>query len=216
MSYDTLMESFFRSEFQNRLEFPAELQNIYSAVIVDFRKTYPQIESGRYDLDDETSQSVASQFYRLFPAHFYKAYHSLLHIEYDRYSCGRGTNILHWPALTLVDIGCGSGAVSTALLSVLLRFQIFLNRSGYSTSPIEVKLIGMDPNQNALNLYQMIIERFSQVLALRLIKVSYAVVTGGFPGIDTDRLLQSQQPLHQNYVLIALSNVVRPLVHNPA
>jgi len=212
MNYDALMESFFHSELQNKLEFPEELQNIYSAVVLDFLRKHPQINSGRYDLDDESIQSVAAQFYRLFPAHFYKAYYSLLCNERDRYFHGNGTCILHWPAVTMVDIGCGSGAVSAALLSMILRFQKFLIRSGHSIAAIDVKLIGMDPNQNALSVYRTIIERFSSVLSLNLIRVKTEVVDGGFPGNDTDRLLQSCQPLHRNYVIIALSNVIRPLV----
>lgn len=213
MNYDALLESFFQAEVQNRLEFPKELENIYSAIVSILRKEYPQIDTGSYNLDDESSQSVAGQFYKLFPAHFYKAYYSLLYNEWERFSSGKGTCLLHWPAVTLVDIGCGSGAVSVALLSVLLRFQKFLIQSGHSVSAVDVKLIGMDPNRNALNLYQRIVERFSSVLLLNLIRVSPVVVTGEFPGNDTDVLLQSQQPLHRNYMLIALSNVIRPLVH---
>lgn len=61
MNYDALLESFFQSEVQNTLEFPEELENIYSAIVSILREEYPQVDTGSYNLDDESSQSGMCQ-----------------------------------------------------------------------------------------------------------------------------------------------------------
>ena len=63
----------------------------------------------------------------------------------------------------LLGFAVKTGKVSNTRQQVNVQF---LHRPG----SIDIKLIGMDPNQNALSLYRTITERFSKVLSLNLIR----------------------------------------------
>lgn len=210
MNYQELIQIFFQREVRGKQVLASEIENIYSVIVDKFIWRYPQIRHTKYTLDDESIESVASQFFKFFPTHYFKAYYSLLQSEQITYVNNKNTNFIGWPGSTLVDIGCGTGAVSIAYLSILLRYQQFLTECNKSISPVDVCLIGVDTNENMLAVYQEIVERISKILVPYLIRVQFKTVKGAFPN-EVNHVFQLQKPNHPHYVLLALSNIVKPL-----
>lgn len=195
---------------RGKQSFTCEVEDIYTHVMDNLLRQYPQIRDGYYRLDDESIESVAYQLFKYFPSHYFKAYYSLLETEKGRHKNSANTNFINWPKSTLVDIGCGTGAVSVAYLSTLLQFQKFLLELNKSISPVEVFVIGMDTNEKALSIYEEMLGRLSKVVRPYLIRVKFTTIKGAFPN-DISNIFHLEKPSNQYYSLVALSNIVRPL-----
>lgn len=79
----------------------------------------------------DTLEDCANVYHGFFPAHHFKVLHTLeTVVGYDR--------ILGWlrhnPHICIVDIGCGAGAGSSAVIGTILR----LRDEGLLTQPMEV------------------------------------------------------------------------------
>lgn len=197
----------------NPLRFPDTLDQIYSRAIGGLRQEFPDIDQCHYSLDDDSNASVACQLYKLFPSHCLKFLQALSITELEAWEKGGETEILGWPSVTLVDIGCGAGAASAALLALLQGYQQFLAANGKPISPIQVLLIGFDPSANMLELYDRIIGEYSELLSPWLIQVQHRKLAERFPQ-GVMQLTRQFQPIHSHFVLLAMSNVIRPLRHS--
>ncbi|MCO5210770.1 MAG: reverse transcriptase domain-containing protein [Caldilinea sp.] len=209
--YTELLRLFFRREEFGPLRFPDELDSLYGTVVDGLIGTAPAIAHNQYRIDDETFESIGSQFCRYFPAHFFKAYAAQRDMESACFAEENDTRFLGWPATTLIDIGCGAGAVSLAHLALVLRFQQHLLENGSSISPIDVYLIGIDTNQYMLDLYKQMVERFSKMLTPYLIRVQFDIVKAAFPSNEISQIFRLPKPVQCHYALIGLSNIIRPL-----
>ena len=209
--YTKLLRLFFKREEFGPLRFPDELDSLYGSVVEGLIGTAPAIARNQYRIDDESFESIGSQFCRYFPAHFFKAYAAQRDMESACFAQENDTRFLGWPATTLIDIGCGAGAVSLAHLALLLRFQQHLLENGSSISPIDVSLIGIDTNQYMLDLYKQMVERFSKMLTPYLIRVQFEIVKAAFPSNEINQIFHLPKPTQRHYVLLGLSNIIRPL-----
>lgn len=123
-------------------------------------------------LSKATLRSASAQYYVLFPAHFYKVKHALTRV------IGKA-KLLDWLSYTskvsVIDIGCGAGAASSAFIDVLLE----LEQEGLITKPINVYFIGIDPNKNAVALYQKFLENIQDRLVNSKIIIEYNLIPHG-------------------------------------
>jgi hypothetical protein len=192
------------------LQFPGTLDDVYSKVISELRQEFPDLDQYRYSLDDESAKSVACQLYKLFPSHCLKFLQALAIAELASLEEEGETDVLAWPSVTLVDIGCGAGAASAAFLALLQSYQQFLITNGKPISPIRALLIGFDPNANMLELYDQVVKEYARLLSPWLIDVRHDRLEEPFPQ-GVRRLTRQFQPANSHFVLLAISNVIRPL-----
>jgi len=210
MDIKNLLQSFFEKESRGKQQFPPELENVYHLVMQDRLKKYSTIRNHSFDLNNPSPESVAWQLYKYFPTHYFKSYYSLLKIERLKFEKDHTTQFIGWPGSTLIDIGCGAGSVSISYLVILLRFQQHLLENGKTISPIKVCLVGIDDNDNMLEMYEEMVKRSTALLMPYLIRVKYQTINGKFP-TKTDEIFEVVEPAHRHYVLVAQSNIVRPL-----
>ena len=156
---------------------------------------------------------MACQLYKLFPSHCLKFLQALAIAEQASLKEKGETDILAWPSVTLVDIGCGAGAASAALLALLQSYQQFLITNGKPISPIRALLIGFDPNANMLGLYDRVIKEYAGLLSPWLVDARYEMLAEPFPQ-GMRRLTHNFRPTNSHFVLLAMSNVIRPLRHS--
>ncbi len=120
------------NEFLNKIQgeqqfcFTNTLDNVYSVLIDQLQQEFPKLNQYTLSsLNDDSPQGVAYQLYKYFPTHFFKFLQALIATEQESLETGL-TNVLNWSSVTFVDIGCGAGAGSIALLFLLERYQQFL------------------------------------------------------------------------------------------
>ena len=128
---------FIRKEFeQEYIAFPKVIDEAYSAVInwlftlgdPDFDKNKAKLKDD--DMDDDMS-NTASQFSCYLPSHAIKAYQTLLRID-------EPIGLLGKPQITFIDIGCGGGAASIGLISLVINYQTYRKANNLPVFPIEI------------------------------------------------------------------------------
>jgi len=205
----------FLKQFSARdsLAFSGALEHAYSEVVSGLRRQIPSLDDQPYSLDDDSTASVAAQFYRLFPSHCLKCLDALARSESRTWHGTRTTAVLGWPTITLVDVGCGSGAGTAAVLELLQWHQQFVLRTGRPLRRVMVQAIGLDPSEAMLGLYEGLVGRYSDLLTDLKIDVTAQMLTEPFPeGIwQTTRMFQ---PENRHQVLMIMSNIVRVLTQS--
>ena len=204
------------NEFLNKIQceqqlcFTNTLDNVYSALIDQLKQEFPKLNQYTLlSLNDDSPPGVAYQFYKYFPTHFFKFFQALVITEQESLETGI-TNVLNWSSVTFVDIGCGAGAGSIALLFFLERYQQFLIDNNKPISPIRVFLVGFDPSENMISLYRRVVEEYIPKLSPLLIHVGYKTLIEPFPQ-GVEQLTCICQPNNPHSVLLGISNVIRPL-----
>jgi hypothetical protein len=204
------------NEFLNKIKgeqqlcFTDSLNNVYSALISQLKQDFPGLNYYKLpSLNDDSPQDVAYQFYKYFPTHFFKFFQALVITEQESLETGMN-NVLNWSSVTFVDIGCGAGAGSIALLFLLECYQQFLINTNKPISPIRVFLVGFDPSENMISLYRRVVEAYIPKLSPLLIHVGYKTLIEPFPQ-GVEQLTYTCQPNNLHSVLLGISNVVRPL-----
>ena len=195
---------------ESPLRFPQGLAEAYSEVMAELRETFPDLDNVTYDLDVDSIESSASQLNRLFPTHSLKCFRALADIELANVRTAKEPYVLGWPLVTLVDVGCGAGAASVALLALVHGYQEFLLRNGRLLSPVRVSLIGIDASAHMLDLYTRVVKGYAGRLCDLLVDVQVEQLHGRFPQIAWE-LTRHHQPANRHVALIAMSNVVRAL-----
>jgi len=169
-----------------------ELQQIYQEVLLWIDEHWHNAENYREFLPNnrwrensdliwsavqsEREREVAFTFFALFPAHYFKVYHTLDQV------IGPET-FMEWvhnvPYLNVLDIGCGTGAASVAFIETLVRAcdHHMINR------PIEINIIGLDPNDRAIELYNQLMNALIESLAIThpLIRIHHRMRRGAIP-----------------------------------
>ncbi len=155
---------------------------------------------------EETAISVAAQFDHFMPSHSFKVLH-VLHQIWDK-------NCLlplqrQGGCLALIDIGCGGGTASAALINLILQLR---------TRPQDLRLlcIGVDPNTYAIQLYDWMLSNLEATLKNEF-EISGRMAFKGIPealtyvsnGLHEVRTLWKIP--HISDLLVIQANVVRPL-----
>jgi SAM-dependent methyltransferase len=198
---------------QDCLGFTDALQCAYSQVVERLRGQFANLDDQQYSLDDDAEGSVAAQFYRLFPAHCLKCLDALARSEAEIARSGGTAGILGWPTVTLVDIGCGTGAATAAVLSLIQAYQEFVLATGRPLRRVEVQAIGLDPSENMLQVYAALVQRYSQAIEDLMIDVSIETVAAPFPD-GAWELTRLWRPHNTHLAVAVMSNIIRVMTHS--
>ncbi len=160
-------------------------------------------------LKSEDLKNSAFQYYNLFPAHYFKAAHVLENIvNEDRLISW----LRHKQKFCILDIGCGAGAGTAAVIESVL----ILKEQGKISNEINILAIGVDPNKFSILLYKRLMEKLKSS-TVGVLNIEFKCVKSGFPeatrGIIQnlkDTLNISQLPCLSNILTIQL-NVISPL-----
>ena len=161
-------------------------------------------------LDRTDMKHIAAQFAVLFPTHYFKclyAFESTLDTQ------TLADWIRHNPYLALIDMGCGAGAASAALMSVLLN----LLEAGDIQTRMRIVCVGVDMVENVLGVYYQLMTNIGDQLSTDEILLDIAVVDrpAAESVTDLDELLGSRLAVWKqpalSHVFFAQSNIVRPL-----
>ncbi|MGQ4646809.1 reverse transcriptase domain-containing protein [Lyngbya aestuarii] len=160
---------------------------------IDPRKKWQKILQG------EDLKSVAFQYYNLFPAHYFKAAHILENVV-------REDNLISWlrhkQRICILDIGCGAGAGTAAVIEAAL----ILKEKGKISNDINIFAIGVDPNKFSILLYKQLMEKL-KTSAVDTIELEFACVKSGFPEA-TLGIIQNLKKELNTFHLPCLSNIL--------
>jgi len=192
------------------LALPTKFSAIYAKTVEQLLKKYPNSKRQIYPLDDGSIEAIIGHFYRLFSTHCLKFFQTLISIELDALKANKTCNVLGWSHITFLDIGCGAGAASIALLALLEEYQHFLENNNKAISPINVQFVGIEPEREILKLYGYLVEEYGIALHASLIHIHQDAISRAFPQVES-RLLQRLTPANSHLVILGMSNVIRPL-----
>ncbi|MEG3899960.1 MULTISPECIES: RNA-directed DNA polymerase [unclassified Microcoleus] len=173
---------------------------------IDPRGKWPKI------LQEKDLKSVAVQYYHLFPTHYFKAAHILENVVSENRLISW---LRHKQKFCILDIGCGAGSGTAAVLETILT----LKEKGEISNDISILAIGVDPTQFSLLLYKQLMTKL-KYSAVDAVELNFVCVKSGFPEATTG-IIQNlkkelsilQLPCLSNILTIQL-NVVSPFSQN--
>lgn len=159
-------------------------------------------------LQEKDLKSVAFQYYYLFPTHYFKAAHILENVVSENRLISW---LKHKQKFCILDIGCGAGSGTAAVLETILT----LKEKGEISNDISILAIGVDPHQFSLLLYKQLMTKL-KYSAVDAVELNFVCVKSGFPEA-TPGIIQNlkkeltilQLPCLSNILTIQL-NVVSP------
>jgi len=217
-----IIQSFVRDELSKPyFEYPAEVNKAYKSVVDWLSNRYmigfnAKKGSGKPNLDSsgdfsKDRHNTGQEFTFLLPSHSMKVYQTYLKIESKMVQ--EATNaILGKTTLTIIDIGCGGGTASIALISLLTNYQKYRLQHQLPITPITLDCLGIDPNSHALQIYAEFLTECSTTVEDLLIRIrDIRVLPGTLPENSSETLqwLSRQKRVHG--LVLAFSNVIRPL-----
>ncbi|MDX2043617.1 MAG: hypothetical protein SF097_20545 [Acidobacteriota bacterium] len=158
---------------------------------------------------DPSMHSAAAQYYVRFPGHFFKVVHTFNDVI--------GAAVLSdWlnqsPRICVVDVGCGAGSATAALINCILKLQ----RMGTLTQPMEISFFGVDVNEYAIALYDKMIRSIKSRIESPKLLLDHKLIPFG----DSEARIQLKEMLdnkRQNWgqpflpqVFLLQINVVSP------
>ena len=178
-------------------QFHSVIQQAYLDVhdwLVSLPRTKGYIDIKKPCPDKVDMMHVAAQFASYFPTHHFKNVFALNNIV----ASDAILDQLHRnPNMVVVDIGCGGGAASGALVSAVLELQAQqLLRSG-----INLLCIGVDPSENVLGIYSQFMNCVKQQLPSSTISLDFRVV---------DRPMSESVTDLEEHLRVSLSDWVQP------
>ena len=152
---------------------------------------------------------VAAQFASYFHTHHFKCRHAFEEIlSLDKL---KRLLDLH-PNFVLIDVGCGSGAASTAFLSTVTA----LHHNGELRAPVRIEIFGLDPSMNALGIYYQLMNHIVSNLNTTQIEIRFHIIYKPIAEslVELDIKLRNvmefwQKPALSNVALVQ-SNVLDP------
>lgn len=163
------------------------------------------------DLDDTSPYGVSKQFFWYFETHFFKVHNSLLLARLESQKHHNGS-WLDQPYLCVLDIGCGTGAATCALLDILVSYHEFRKQLGLPVHITHLSLAGIDPSQFAFDIYGHLLEILLPSLERENIFITVTQIDDEFPHPDCiEKIIKDWDPVHPFTLLGISSNVIRPL-----
>jgi hypothetical protein len=199
--------------------FPQEVEDAYSS-------TYSWLSNieGMNDFDKKGSPSsldplgevekdrrnTGREFTFFLPSHTLKAYHLLLLIESELLNDNR-TVVIDKNRISIVDIGCGGGSATIALISLLTNYQRYKINNDLPISKISLNCFGIDPNEFALQIYCKFVEECATRVNSFLIDVSIDEIIPTSFQEGLNRIIEwAAEENNKHCVVMAFGNVIRP------
>jgi hypothetical protein len=201
----------FLDSFQNSIRcFTPSLRRTYLKVLSDF-KSSPDTENyeaviTQDGFEDPTLLGVAHRMYWWFPTHFFKFQDALLRWEENSQQKDK-IFLLHRPQITFIDLGCGAGAASAAILSILEQYQAFLSSQNTRIDWINVNFIGVDSCQSELDIYSKLLTEYSLHIKQYKINVNTQTICQPFPEA-TDNIIEKLGAYKGHVLIVGMSNLI--------
>ncbi len=164
----------------------------------------------RPNLKSMRMKDIANQFALYFPTHHFKCRYALENII----SCNTFLGGLQQnTSIVLIDIGCGAGAASAALISIFLK----LADKGRLPEQLQLACIGVDPAENVLGIYYQLLSQIQQQITSSPVNLEIRIIDKPVSESVTDLdehlqiLLRCWQQPALSHVFLVQSNVVSPL-----
>lgn len=190
--------------------FPPGLRETYSEMIEDFRsrastRGFDGLDK-KQGFHDSSPRGVAHRMYWWFPTHFFKFQQSLL--LWEQY-CRKLDKpfLLNRAKVTFVDLGCGAGAASAAILAVLEQYQHFRNTRNMLSNPIDVSFVGLDPVTAELSTYETLLRLYAKRIKDHDISVRFRTIEGEFPD-QISEVASALSNREGHTILIGMSNLI--------
>lgn len=190
--------------------FPPLLRQTYAELMAHFEtdpstRGYGQINT-RDGFEDSTPRGVAHRMYWWFPTHFFKFQDALLRWEQQ---CRESHQVLllDRPEAAFVDLGCGAGAASAAVLATLEQYQTFRRARNLKVDPIKVNLIVLDPAQSELDACGKLIGSYSSRIEQHKVFVNFQTICQPFPE-GNPQILAGLSPLRGHVLIVGMSNLI--------
>lgn len=195
------------------VEFPPYLQEVYSQVHawLDTQADVAGYRTEKVNLDSDTLLGVATQFHKLFAAHYFKALVALREVvTHDTVASWIQDN----NKICVIDVGCGGGAGSTAFIETVRQIL----ESKHSHRNIHIHIIGIDPIKAALEVNRAVLTRIINHHTIpQYLRITHgcfcSTILDSAPEINT-RLKKQRSDWDQPslpHTLLLQVNVVRPL-----
>ncbi len=212
----SIRKQFIQNQLKQTITFPDEFDQSYSQTRKQLKRILKisqesNIDTSPRDLNNiEGPLDTAREFTYLLPTHTAKAYREYLRNE-EVAQKKKNILILDKPVIHLLDIGCGGGAASVALLMIISNYQKHRIALGLPTYPVKLNILGIDPNPHALVVYNQFLNEIGKVLNPLLISVDFKIINGKLSESNPSILqwLNSFETI--NSCLFVFSNVIRPL-----
>ena len=190
--------------------FPPCLRQTYVEMMQRFAldpeaQGFDQIHT-REGFGDPTLRGVAHRMYWWFPTHFFKFQESLLLWEQQCRKSERAF-LLDRPRVTFVDLGCGAGAASAAVLATLEQYQCFCRANSVGMSPIEVRFIALDPVPLEVEVYERFIRAYAARIEQYKIFADIQTVCERFPH-GTPEIVAQLSQLQGHVLIVGMSNLI--------
>ena len=211
----SIKRDFIQQELSREyLSFPNEIDEAYTTVI-NWLYTLPGManfdESRNFKLDSYEMLDTGRQFSQLLPRHAMKAYQTLLGIEYESITKNE-SGILDQPYILLVDVGCGGGTASVAIISLIVNFQKYRINSGLPMFPVIINCFGIDINDNALEIYGVFLKECAAKTEKLMVDIKNVKILPGTLPANTASIIEWIVDEGQTYrMIIACANIIRPL-----
>ena len=205
-----MFESFYKHQKKEVRIFSPSLARVYGQMMADFRLNpqtsgYDQLNTN-HGFEDQTLKGVIHRMYWWFPTHFFKFQDALLNWEY---MCRKDNRLflLDCSRVTFIDLGCGSGAASIALLSLLEQYQAYKISRAQTIHEIHVELIALDPFQTELDVYNQVISNYSKDLKLHRIQIKHCLLCEKFPE-GANLIIEELNGQVGHNLIIGMSNLI--------
>lgn len=135
-------------------KFPDFMQSTFADIHnwLDCREDIAGFRGVPRDLDARDARGIGKLFHELFPTHYFKVASALREfVGYDAIS----NWIKDTGKLCVLDVGCGSGAASCALIEAIVR----VIEEHDISHLVHVHLIGVDPTKATLEIYRAAMHR---------------------------------------------------------
>lgn len=146
---------------------------------------------------------AAFNFSLYFPTHYFKVRHALENEEVIGLD-----NLAAWlrfnPYLTVVDIGCGDGAGSVAVVETVLRLR---EAGAIDPRPIEIRCIGVDKSIDALEIYRMMLDHVYGVATNFDLNVKFLAVPEPLE-VSSRAVVQKLQRIREDWEHPALNHTL--------
>ena len=196
-------------------DFPIEMDRAYSKTRQNLRRILHLYKNQKIDgipkelNNEEDKENTALEFSSLVPTHTLKMYAQLLKCE-ETMAKNKFFFALDKPIIHLIDIGCGGGSSSIALLMLLNNYQKFRIDNYLPLYPVCVNLLGIDPNPHALIIYNQFIAETAKEITQSLISIKYNIINGKLADKANDVLSWLLSYKVVNSCIFTFENVIRP------
>jgi len=209
------IEAEFARAYEEPHGFSPRIHAAYNQAISSLEKD-PRLagfnqDDSKPDLDDDSLYGGAKHFYWYFQTHHSKAQYALLRLSNEAIRRDHDS-WLNDPRLSIIDIGCGTGAATFAILDLLCDYNEYCWNNKHPTWHREVQLVAMEPSAHAIAIMRRLLEALEPELSFNSISVTLTIINEPFPSPDCIKQLKmTWSPVNPISCLTISSNVIRPI-----